>query len=152
MSYNKVVIYTDGGARGNPGPAGIGAVIYNHDGLDIIETISKYIGVATNNHAEYMALIAALEKAHQLKAHEVDCYLDSELLVKQLKREYRVKEPNLASLFTKVWNLAINFKKINFYHVRREKNKEADKLVNQALDNEIKKMHKENSLDVSIQE
>ena len=147
---SKLVIYTDGGARGNPGPAGIGAVIWDRDRLKIIDTVSKYIGVATNNVAEYRALEAALEKAHKLGADEVDCYLDSELLVKQLRKEYKVKDPGLAALYVKVWNLSLNFKSIKYYHIPREKNIEADKLVNEALDKEVKAMRKENLLDVGM--
>ena len=93
---NKLVIYTDGGARGNPGPAGIGAVIYDAD-RRLVAEVSEYLGVATNNQAEYQALIAALKKAVSLGAAELECYLDSELVVKQLKREYKVK--NKALLF-----------------------------------------------------
>ncbi|NCO79891.1 ribonuclease H [Candidatus Falkowbacteria bacterium CG_4_9_14_3_um_filter_38_19] len=131
--YNKLIIYTDGGARGNPGPAGIGAVIYDEH-KNIIAKISQSIGVATNNQAEYKALIIALEKAQNLKAREVRVFLDSELVVKQLNREYRVKDKDLAPLFVKVYNISLGFKKIVFKHISREKNKLADKLVNLALD------------------
>jgi len=131
--YNKLIIYTDGGARGNPGPAGIGAVIYDEH-KNIIAKISQSIGVATNNQAEYKALIIALEKAQNLKAREVRVFLDSELVVKQLNREYRVKDKDLAPLFVKVYNISLGFKKIIFKHISREKNKLADKLVNLALD------------------
>lgn len=134
MNIDKVIIYTDGGARGNPGPAGIGVVIYNKQDLSEITRISEYIGVATNNQAEYLALIKALQIAQKIGAKEVDCYLDSELVVKQLKREYRVKDKKLAKLFVQVYNLTQSFKSINFTHVRREKNKIADQLVNQAID------------------
>ena len=131
--YNKLIIYTDGGARGNPGPAGIGAVIYDEH-KNIIAKISQSIGVATNNQAEYKALIIALEKAQNLKAREVRVFLDSELVVKQLNREYRVKDKDLAPLFVKVYNISLGFKKIVFKHIKREKNELADKLVNLALD------------------
>jgi ribonuclease HI len=129
----KYIIYSDGGARGNPGPAGIGAVIYDEEKNKIAE-ISEYIGNTTNNQAEYKALIAALKKAKELKAEELDCYLDSELVVKQLKREYKVKNPDLSPLFLEIYNLSLSFKKINYTHVKRELNKEADKLANQAMD------------------
>jgi ribonuclease HI len=129
----KIIIHSDGGARGNPGPAGIGAVLNEENGIVIAE-ISKYIGETTNNQAEYQALIAGLEKAKELKAEELDCYLDSELVVKQLNREYKVKNAELAPLFLKVHNLSLSFKKIKFIHVRREFNKEADKLANEAMD------------------
>ncbi len=133
MSTKKLIIYTDGGARGNPGPAGIGAVIYDENNR-LLKEISEYIGEATNNQAEYRAVIAALEKAHKLGAEEVVFYLDSELVVKQLRGEYRVKNKDLASLFVRVHNLKLNFRKIQFFHIPREKNKEADKLVNKAID------------------
>lgn len=129
----KIIIHSDGGARGNPGPAGIGAILHSADSKVIAE-ISKYIGETTNNQAEYQALIAALEKAKELKAQEVDCFLDSELVVKQLNREYKVKNAELAPLFLKVHNLSLSFKKIKFSHVRRELNKEADCLANRAMD------------------
>ncbi|MDA3803036.1 MAG: ribonuclease HI family protein [Patescibacteria group bacterium] len=129
----KFIIYTDGGARGNPGPAGIGAIIYDEE-KNIIAEISEYIGSTTNNQAEYKALIAALKKAKELKAEELDCYLDSELVVKQLKREYKVKNPDLSPLFLEIHNLSLSFKKISYTHVRRELNKEADKLANMAMD------------------
>lgn len=130
----KLIIYTDGGARGNPGPAAIGAVLMDEQSKVIAE-ISQCIGEATNNQAEYRAVIAALSKAKELGALELDFYLDSELVVKQLKREYKVKNAELAPLFLQVHNLAVSFKKVTFQHVRREQNVEADRLVNSALDN-----------------
>jgi len=133
MKYKKLTIFTDGGARGNPGPAGIGAVILNGEGKVIAE-ISEYIGEATNNQAEYKALIAGLAKAKELGASDLEVFLDSELVVKQLNREYRVKDKDLAPLFLEVYNISLGFKKIIFKHIFREKNELADKLVNQALD------------------
>lgn len=131
--YKKLKIYSDGGARGNPGPAGIGAVIKNEEGENV-EEISEYIGETTNNQAEYRALLKALETAKVLGAEELDCYLDSELVVKQLNREYKVKNKELAPLFVKIYNLSQGFKKVSFAHVRREMNKEADALANLAMD------------------
>ncbi len=132
--YMKAIIYTDGGARGNPGPAGIGVVIKFDETTHYFK---KYIGKTTNNQAEYQALVMALEKAKELGATEVDCRLDSELVVKQLNREYRVKDKDLAIQFVKVWNLMANFKKVTFKHVFREDNKEADRLVNEAIDQAV---------------
>jgi len=129
----KLITFTDGGARGNPGPAGIGAAIYNENKV-IVAELSEYLGVATNNQAEYKALIAALEKCKSLGATEIDCYLDSELVVKQLKHEYKVKNKDLAPLFLTIHNLSLNFKKITYTHVPRERNKEADRLANEAMD------------------
>lgn len=131
---SKLIIYTDGGARGNPGPAGIGAVIYN-DRREVVAEISEYLGVATNNQAEYRAVIAALEKARQLSADELAFFLDSELVVKQLNREYKVKNRELAPLFLSIHNLSVGFKKIVYSHIPREQNGRADALANKAMDN-----------------
>lgn len=132
----KIQLFTDGGARGNPGPAGIGYVIW--DGNKLVDKGGEYIGKATNNQAEYKAIILGLEKAKNTGAKEVECFLDSELVVKQLNREYKVKDKDLAPLFIKAWNLSLNFKKISYTHIRREKNKDADSMVNEALDRELK--------------
>ena len=134
----KLTIFSDGGSRGNPGPAGCGAIIYNEK-KKIIAKLVKYIGKATNNQAEYKALILGLEKAKKLKVFDIKCYLDSELVVKQLNREYRVKDKDLEPLFIKIHNLTLGFKSVTFKHVRREKNKEADRLVNLVLDKALKK-------------
>ncbi len=133
----KAIIFTDGGARGNPGPSGIGAVIYDED-KKVIAEISEFLGVATNNQAEYKALIYALRKSADLGVQELDCFLDSELVVKQLKGEYRVKDKELALLFLDIHNLSLSFKKITYTHIPREKNKEADRLANEAMDRGIK--------------
>lgn len=132
----KLTTYTDGGARGNPGPAGIGIVIKNEDG-ETIEAYGRYIGETTNNQAEYKALIFALEKAAELGATEVACFLDSELVVKQLNHEYKVRDHDLAPLFLRIWNQLNKFKKAEFTHIPREKNKEADHEVNKAIDRHL---------------
>ena len=129
----KLIIYTDGGSRGNPGPSGIGAVLLDEN-RGVVKELSKYIGQATNNQAEYQALIMALDEAKKIGVKEVDVFMDSELIVKQMNREYKVKNKDLAPLFIKVYNLTLNFSKANFTHVRREHNKRADELVNLALD------------------
>jgi len=128
----NIITFTDGGARGNPGPAAIGVVI--KDNAQTIEAFGRYIGETTNNQAEYQALIAALEKVRDLGADEVWCNLDSELLVKQLNGEYKVKNRDLAPLFLKLHNLTLGFKKISFHHIPRARNSEADAEVNKALD------------------
>ena len=133
MNYKKLIIYTDGGARNNPGPAGIGAVLMDEN-KKIAAEISEYIGEATNNQAEYKAVIAAMDKAQKLGAEELEFYLDSELVVKQLSREYKVKNKDLAPLFIQVYNKSMGFKKVTFKHIPRELNKEADRLVNLAID------------------
>lgn len=133
----KLITFTDGGARGNPGPAAGGVVIKNENG-NTIAAFGIYLGVQTNNFAEYTALIAALEKAKELGATEVDCVLDSELVVKQMRGEYKVKEPSLQKLFIKVYNSAAKFKKVTYRHVLRNENKEADAEVNKILDQKEK--------------
>ena len=140
---NKIKIYTDGGSRGNPGPAAVGFVI---DGLGQDKKYGEYIGITTNNEAEYKAAILALKKVKQLigsdKSSEiiVEFIVDSELLAKQLNGEYKIKDANLQSLFMELWNLKLDFSKVTFTHVLRNKNKEADKLVNEVLDRETSKL------------
>lgn len=129
----KLIIYTDGGARNNPGPGGIGAVLLSEK-KEVVFEISEYIGEATNNQAEYKAVVAAIKKAKELGAAEIDFFLDSELVVKQLNRQYKVKDKELAKLFLQIYNLIMGFKKVTFTHVRREQNEEADRLVNLAID------------------
>jgi ribonuclease HI len=131
-----LTINTDGGARGNPGPAGIGVVIKNDRGL-IIKQVSEYIQETTNNFAEYRALIRALEEAHKLEATHLLVQMDSELVVRQMTGKYKIKEPTLQKLAAEVFRLKNNFQEVVFTHVRRELNKEADKLVNQAIDNAL---------------
>jgi ribonuclease HI len=132
----KFKVFTDGGARGNPGPAGIGVYAVNEAGAPVIQH-AEYLGERTNNQAEYTALIRALELAKPLGATELDCYLDSELVVKQLNRQYRVKDAQLAPLFLQVHNLQQGYQKVTYTHVRREHNKDADRLVNQAVDDHL---------------
>jgi len=129
----KLLIYSDGGARGNPGPAALGVVIKDESGTTLI-AFGEYLGEQTNNFAEYSALISGLKKAHELGATEVDCYLDSELITKQMRREYKVKEPNLQKLFIQAYNLSAGFKKVTYRHIPREENKAADREVNRVLD------------------
>ncbi len=128
----QLTIYSDGGARGNPGPAGIGVVICNKDGK--CQKFSHFIGHATNNQAEYEALIFALEKARSLDGQEIKCYLDSELITKQLNGFYKIKNKALKPLFNQVLALTTYFEKVSFIHINRTKNKIADKLVNEAID------------------
>lgn len=140
----KITIYIDGGSRGNPGPSAIGVVFYNEK-KQIIKSYSEYLGDnLTNNEAEYQAVIFALKKFKTLfgkklaKNSEIELKSDSELLIKQFNGEYKVLEPRIQSLFIIVWNLRIDFKKIKFTLIPREKNRVADKLVNEALDNRDK--------------
>jgi ribonuclease HI len=133
----KATIFSDGGARGNPGPAGIGFVLKIEE--DELIEVGEYVGKATNNQAEYLAIRKGLERALKEKVNEIDCFLDSELVVKQLKGEYRVKNHGLRPIFEEVKVLAGKFDKVSFAHVRREKNKEADRMVNEAVDNYLSK-------------
>ncbi len=130
---SKIVVYADGGARGNPGPAAIGVIVGDKE-------YAEYVGETTNNVAEYKAVIFALKKVKQLigkkKAGDamVEVRLDSELVVKQLNGEYKIKEPDLQPLFVEVWNLRLDLGKIEFIHIPREENRRADRLVNRVLD------------------
>lgn len=133
----KLRIYSDGGSRGNPGPAASGAVLKKV--LDDVEgetiaTASKFLGSTTNNQAEYVAIIIGLKKALTLGATEVELYMDSELACKQLKGEYKVKNPQIAERFLEVKQLLFRFKHYRIQHVRRERNTEADAVVNNVLD------------------
>jgi ribonuclease HI len=131
------VLYTDGGARGNPGPAGIGYVLTVGERESI--THAEYIGETTNNQAEYWALIKGVEKAQAEGVRALLCYLDSELLVRQLSGAYQVKDSKLKPLFVKVQGLRRQFERVDFRHVLREKNKEADRLVNKAINGYLKR-------------
>jgi ribonuclease HI len=133
---DKIIIYTDGGARGNPGPAAIGVAIFDVANThQPIKTFGKYLGETTNNQAEYRALLAGLGLAQKLGARHVVCYLDSELVVKQLTGSYKIREEGLKDLAMDVIRAKNNFDQVEFKHVPREKNKLADQLVNEALDN-----------------
>jgi ribonuclease HI len=138
---SEVVIYTDGGARGNPGPAGAGVVIYDGDPSRgsgrLLAKSKKYLGEQTNNSAEYEAVILALTEAKKrgLAARDIEMRMDSELIQRQLCNEYQVKEETLWPKYMKVHNLLVaHFLRIKFVHVPREANKEADRLVNEAID------------------
>jgi ribonuclease HI len=135
----KTIIYTDGGSRGNPGPAAIGVIFTDEKGK-VIKEYGQKIGRATNNEAEYEAVIFALQKAKLLfggkrvKAMEVEVRMDSEFVVKQLNGQYKILDRNIEQLFLKTWNLKIDFGKVVFKYIPRSENREADKLVNRALD------------------
>ena len=129
----KARLSTDGGARGNPGPAAYGYVLETEDGT-VLAAEGETIGVATNNVAEYSALIAGLEKALELGVGEVEVVSDSELMVKQMRGEYRVKNEALRELSLEAGRLARQVGKVSYKAVRREHNELADQLVNEALD------------------
>ncbi|MCL5003882.1 MAG: ribonuclease HI family protein [Patescibacteria group bacterium] len=133
---NRLLVYSDGGSRGNPGPAAIGFVIKNKTGQTVFET-GKSIGAATNNMAEYEAIIAALEKSLNLGAASVDCFLDSELAVRQLNGVYKIKDARIKIYSARILVLRQKFKSVTFSHIPREKNQRADFLVNRALDTRL---------------
>ncbi len=134
----KLITYTDGGSRGNPGPSALGVYITDAEG-NVVKRHGRYLDVQTNNFAEYSAIVDALKHCLELGAAEVDMRMDSELAVKQLKGEYKVKNPGIALLFMQVHNYRLRFKKVTFTHVRREYNKEADAIVNEVLDRHVGK-------------
>lgn len=144
MEKSKIIIHTDGGARGNPGPAAIGVVI--EGGSVGKKEYGEYLGETTNNEAEYRAVIFALKKLKQLagsseaKQSDVEVILDSELIERQLKGEYKIKEKNLQNYFVEVWNLKSDFGSVLFRHVLRGENADADRIVNQVLDRETNRL------------
>jgi ribonuclease HI len=129
----KLTTYTDGGSRHNPGPSALGVVIKDENGK-ILAHYGEFLGNQTNNYAEYMAIISALKKAHELGATEVDCVADSKLVIEQLKKNWRVKEPTLQKLFVLAWNELQKFKTYSLRHTLRAGNSEADAEVNKILD------------------
>lgn len=138
MEKNLVVIHSDGGSRGNPGPAGIGVVI-EYGGQK--KEYSEYIGDSrTNNEAEYEALVFAMKKTKALlgsqkaKASRLSCYADSELMVKQLNHQYKLKDDKVQRYFIQIWNMMMDFESVDFVHIPREENGLADKLANRAMD------------------
>ncbi|MBI2097000.1 MAG: ribonuclease HI family protein [Candidatus Sungbacteria bacterium] len=142
---HHIVVYTDGGSRGNPGPAAIGVVITDAQG-NHIKSYGETIGTKTNNEAEYQAVIFALKKIKALAGKEktremsVEVRADSELLVRQLNHEYKIESETVVPLFIQIWNLTLDYKSVSFRHVPRDKNREADRMVNRALDNQSAKL------------
>src|SRR3989338_623477 len=139
----KIVIYTDGGSRGNPGKAAIRVVFCNEIGQEI-KKFGEYLGDGlTNNEAEYQAVIFGLKKFKSVfgkavaKVSEVEVRSDSELLVNQMNGKYKLENEKIQKFFVEIWNLKIDFKEVKFKAIPREKNKEADRLVNKLLDNEV---------------
>ena len=140
----KLIVYVDGGSRGNPGPGAIGVVICNTD-EEVLKKYSEYLGdKITNNEAEYQALIFAFKKIKalfgkkKLKEMELEIKSDSELLIKQLNGLYKILDPKIQKLFLKAWNAKIDFKEVKFKLVSRKANLEADRLVNEVLDSQGK--------------
>ena len=130
---DEIVAYTDGGARGNPGPAAYGVVIQSADGR-VIDKLRKYLGEATNNEAEYQGLLAALDYALAHDVRSLSVSSDSELLVRQILKQYKVKSEGLRPLYERAQEMIGRLRSFRITHVRREQNREADRLVNEALD------------------
>lgn len=126
-------LYTDGAARGNPGPAGAGAVLCDEKGK-ILEELCEYLGETTNNIAEYRALLLGLKKALEIGVLEISVFADSELMVRQLNGKYRVKNEGLKPLFQEAVRLLKQFRKYSISHIDREENSAADRMANQAID------------------
>lgn len=129
----ELVAYTDGGARGNPGPAAYGVVIQSPDGK-VVDELAEYLGDATNNEAEYQGLLAALEYALAHRAQSLKVFSDSELMVRQILKQYKVKSGGLRPLYDQAQEMAAQIPSFRIAHVRREQNREADRLVNRAID------------------
>ena len=136
-SHNFLSIYIDGAARGNPGPAGIGVILEDAN-KQVVKNIDKFIGNATNNVAEYTALIIGMDEAYKLGAKKITVNTDSELMAKQLGGEYRVKSPALKSLHAKILKILDNFDQVVINNIPREENKSADRLANKAIDSSAK--------------
>jgi ribonuclease HI len=133
---SKLVIHTDGASRNNPGPAAIGAVISDGKG-NVLSEVSRYIGTATNNVAEYIAAIYGMQEACMMRAENAVLCLDSQLVARQLKGEYKVRDKALRKFFELALNISSGFDKLEIREVRREDNKRADKLANKALDEQV---------------
>ena len=131
-------MFTDGAARGNPGPAGLGVVIEDDQGLRL-RGLHRWLGVATNNEAEYHALIEGLKAVSEWKPDRLEIYLDSKLVVEQVNGKYRVKKPELQTLHRQAVDLLKQFKEVSIGHVERERNKGADALANMAIDAHVNK-------------
>ena len=127
----KLKMFVDGACRGNPGPAGIGVVIF--EGNNVVKEISKPIGDATNNVAEYSALVFGLQEALKLKAESLEVFMDSELVCRQIAGQYKIKSQNLKFLYDQAMHLLEGFKDVSVKHVVREQNKQADKLATSSL-------------------
>jgi len=142
---DRLIVHIDGGARGNPGPAALGVVVADAQGR-VLGEYAQALGVKTNNEAEYSAAIFALEKIkarwgkQKIKEISIEVYSDSQLLVEQINGRYKIVNSKLVPLFLKLWNLKTEFGEVAFNQVSREENQEADRLVNQALDQENQRL------------
>jgi ribonuclease HI len=132
----RVRVYSDGAARGNPGPSGAGAVLVEPNG-QVVDRIGKFLGVQTNNYAEYMGLILGLKRARELKVREVEVFADSELMIRQLGGRYQVKSTSLRPLYEEALKLLNDFSRVKLVHVPREMNAAADEMSNRAIDERL---------------
>lgn len=135
-AHPRLRVYSDGAARGNPGPAGAGAVLLSPDG-EVVERLGKYLGRQTNNVAEYRGLLLGLSRAFELGAREVEVVSDSELMIRQLQGRYQVKSPNLLPLWEEAMDLLSRFQAVRLVHVLREQNRDADEMSNRAIDEKL---------------
>jgi ribonuclease HI len=134
--HRKVRVTSDGAARGNPGPAGAGAVLYDEQG-QVLERLGKFLGRQTNNVAEYQGLLLGLRRAGELGAEELEVVADSELMIRQLSGAYQVRAPALRELHTEALALLKGFRKVKLLHVPREENTDADEMSNRAIDEKL---------------
>ncbi|HZA50291.1 MAG TPA: reverse transcriptase-like protein [Myxococcaceae bacterium] len=135
-SVKRVRVYSDGAARGNPGPAGAGAVLVEPNG-QVVERIGKFLGTQTNNFAEYMGLLLGLRRAKEMGVAEVEVYADSELMIRQLGGRYQVKSLSLRPLYEEALELLNGFSRVKLVHVPREMNSAADEMSNRAIDEQL---------------
>jgi ribonuclease HI len=133
---SRLRLFSDGAARGNPGPAGAGAVLVDPEG-QVVARLGKFLGVQTNNYAEYMGLLLGLKHARSLDVKELEVLADSELLIRQLQGRYQVKSPTLRPLYEEAVGLLEHFPQVKLVHVPREKNKAADEMSNRAIDERL---------------
>jgi ribonuclease HI len=135
-AWVRLRVYSDGAARGNPGPAGAGAVLLEPSG-QVVDRIGKFLGVQTNNFAEYMGLLLGLKRARELGVQEVEVFADSELMIRQLGGRYQVKSPSLRPLYEEALRLLNEFSRVKLVHVPREMNAAADEMSNRAIDERL---------------
>ena len=129
----KVRVYSDGAARGNPGPSGAGAVLVDASGQEV-DRLGKYLGIQTNNYAEYMGLLLGLKRARDLGIREVEVFADSELMIRQLGGRYQVRSPTLRPLYQEALRVLNDFSRVKLVHVPRKMNAAADEMSNRAID------------------
>jgi ribonuclease HI len=133
---SKVRVYSDGAARGNPGPSGAGAVLVDSSG-NVVDRLGKYLGIQTNNYAEYMGLLLGLKRARELGIREVEVFADSELMIRQLGGRYQVRSPSLRPLYEQALRLLNDFSRVKLVHVPRKMNAAADEMSNRAIDERL---------------